>query len=126
HVDATHSVPCLLTNSSTLPCLPLRPSRPPPPPPSSPTRRSSDLIPLAQRDAPDAVCAAAGGTHVGLIKADGHPVARATGRGTYRSEEHTSELQSHLNLVCRLRLDKKKTRRHGAHPSRCRCMPPCV
>src|SRR4029434_11351952 len=25
-----------------------------------------------------------------------------------RSEEHTSELQSHLNLVCRLLLDKKK------------------
>src|SRR6185369_17958028 len=25
-----------------------------------------------------------------------------------RSEEHTSELQSHLNLVCRLRLEKKK------------------
>src|SRR5260370_28551815 len=25
-----------------------------------------------------------------------------------RSEEHTSELQSHLNLVCRLLLEKKK------------------
>src|SRR5260370_18174862 len=30
----------------------------------------------------------------------------------YRSEEHTSELQSHLNLVCRLLLEKKKTNRH--------------
>src|SRR5260370_27258133 len=28
-----------------------------------------------------------------------------------RSEEHTSELQSHLNLVCRLLLEKKKSRR---------------
>src|SRR5260370_28023866 len=28
--------------------------------------------------------------------------------GMYRSEEHTSELQSHLNLVCRLLLEKKK------------------
>src|SRR5260370_23638838 len=28
--------------------------------------------------------------------------------GTKRSEEHTSELQSHLNLVCRLLLEKKK------------------
>src|SRR5690242_21210252 len=27
---------------------------------------------------------------------------------TYRSEEHTSELQSHVNLVCRLLLEKKK------------------
>src|SRR5690242_21273840 len=28
-----------------------------------------------------------------------------------RSEEHTSELQSHVNLVCRLLLEKKKTYR---------------
>src|SRR6476661_11256300 len=28
--------------------------------------------------------------------------------GSTRSEEHTSELQSHLNLVCRLLLEKKK------------------
>src|SRR5207237_9807500 len=28
-----------------------------------------------------------------------------------RSEEHTSELQSHLNLVCRLLLEKKKVTR---------------
>src|SRR5690242_21543618 len=27
-----------------------------------------------------------------------------------RSEEHTSELQSHVNLVCRLLLEKKKGR----------------
>src|SRR5690242_19671288 len=27
-----------------------------------------------------------------------------------RSEEHTSELQSHVNLVCRLLLEKKKTK----------------
>src|SRR5260370_22584722 len=29
-----------------------------------------------------------------------------------RSEEHTSELQSHLNLVCRLLLEKKKKTSH--------------
>src|SRR5260370_28383844 len=29
-----------------------------------------------------------------------------------RSEEHTSELQSHLNLVCRLLLEKKKRQRN--------------
>src|SRR5260370_8110618 len=28
-----------------------------------------------------------------------------------RSEEHTSELQSHLNLVCRLLLEKKKNQK---------------
>src|SRR5690242_20762740 len=31
--------------------------------------------------------------------------------GGDRSEEHTSELQSHVNLVCRLLLEKKKTNR---------------
>src|SRR2546422_7764211 len=29
-------------------------------------------------------------------------------RGSHRSEEHTSELQSRLHLVCRLLLEKKK------------------
>src|SRR5690606_39457020 len=31
-----------------------------------------------------------------------------SGRSAYRSEEHTSELQSRENLVCRLLLEKKK------------------
>src|SRR5687768_17825769 len=31
-----------------------------------------------------------------------------TTRNRYRSEEHTSELQSRLHLVCRLLLEKKK------------------
>src|SRR5690242_21556198 len=30
----------------------------------------------------------------------------------YRSEEHTSELQSHVNLVCRLLLEKKKKKEY--------------
>src|SRR5260370_23654149 len=49
-----------------------------------------------------------------LLEMHGKP--RCTRRGTLfpcisnniRSEEHTSELQSHLNLVCRLLLEKKK------------------
>src|SRR5260370_15979326 len=32
-----------------------------------------------------------------------------------RSEEHTSELQSHLNLVCRLLLEKKKIIKTDVH-----------
>src|SRR2546430_12453316 len=32
-----------------------------------------------------------------------------------RSEEHTSELQSQSNLVCRLLLEKKKNIRHKVH-----------
>src|SRR2546430_5993409 len=35
------------------------------------------------------------------------PSSRGPGR-THRSEEHTSELQSQSNLVCRLLLEKKK------------------
>src|SRR2546430_15506585 len=38
----------------------------------------------------------------------GKPIASAT---TTRSEEHTSELQSQSNLVCRLLLEKKKKKK---------------
>src|SRR5690242_21409235 len=34
-----------------------------------------------------------------------------------RSEEHTSELQSHVNLVCRLLLEKKKKKTTQSHKS---------
>src|SRR5207247_7812729 len=37
------------------------------------------------------------------------PLSRST-RALVRSEEHTSELQSRVDLVCRLLLEKKKTR----------------
>src|SRR4051812_49447072 len=43
-----------------------------------------------------------------------------------RSEEHTSELQSHVNLVCRLLLEKKKAnmREVAVHQQRlARCHP---
>src|SRR4051812_49916445 len=36
------------------------------------------------------------------------PIRRAEPVKGNRSEEHTSELQSHVNLVCRLLLEKKK------------------
>src|SRR2546422_6408846 len=38
--------------------------------------------------------------------------AGATGAASPRSEEHTSELQSRLHLVCRLLLEKKKEPNH--------------
>src|SRR2546429_1987567 len=37
------------------------------------------------------------------------PAGGAGSQGGRRSEEHTSELQSRLHLVCRLLLEKKKT-----------------
>src|SRR2546430_3471013 len=46
--------------------------------------------------------------------------AASNSRASSRSEEHTSELQSQSNLVCRLLLEKKKTNPRplfGHHPS---------
>src|SRR2546429_965323 len=43
-----------------------------------------------------------------VIVLDAVCVCRVTARRTTRSEEHTSELQSRLHLVCRLLLEKKK------------------
>src|SRR5260221_1638388 len=41
-------------------------------------------------------------------QAVGRAMPRGPGLGRRRSEEHTSELQSHSDLVCRLLLEKKK------------------
>src|SRR5690606_40445782 len=41
----------------------------------------------------------------------------AAGRAPCRSEEHTSELQSRENLVCRLLLEKKKTQQRSNNPA---------
>src|SRR5260370_10906893 len=43
-----------------------------------------------------------------LIGVGGLELNQAAYANQQRSEEHTSELQSHLNLVCRLLLEKKK------------------
>src|SRR2546422_2085567 len=49
---------------------------------------------------------------VGLSQTETYGKSQTTSVGT-RSEEHTSELQSRLHLVCRLLLEKKKPR--GRH-----------
>src|SRR5947207_6358678 len=41
-----------------------------------------------------------------------------------RSEEHTSELQSHSDLVCRLLLEKKKPCQQPSAPPAAPCPPP--
>src|SRR2546422_3983703 len=50
-----------------------------------------------------------------LLSADGLGDFNAARSNGERSEEHTSELQSRLHLVCRLLLEKKKTRAGGSH-----------
>src|SRR5260370_3728213 len=52
--------------------------------------------------------------HTQIGQMDEHGVVRFS---PVRSEEHTSELQSHLNLVCRLLLEKKKSQTTCLHRS---------
>src|SRR5438477_7993536 len=51
-----------------------------------------------------------GDVHVAVVVEvpEGGPTAAVRLSYSQRSEEHTSELQSHVNLVCRLLLEKKK------------------
>src|SRR2546422_3586472 len=52
------------------------------------------------------------GSRAGSISAGRYEgIRRHSDLAVARSEEHTSELQSRLHLVCRLLLEKKKTRR---------------
>src|SRR2546430_9208349 len=79
-----------------------------------PSSASARLFAQAQRLIP-------GGTSKANFNVKPHPFYVASGRGcritdldgverldAIRSEEHTSELQSQSNLVCRLLLEKKK------------------
>src|SRR2546430_13499169 len=63
-----------------------------------------------------------GGADLQGLRADAVALRRARGRpvrrrhiGDERSEEHTSELQSQSNLVCRLLLEKKKSKNSSQH-----------
>src|SRR5690242_20785967 len=75
-----------------------------------PTRRSSDLRGHHER-ARVPVFRPAGHAGVAIAQQQHRGQAERLGRRQQlgRSEEHTSELQSHVNLVCRLLLEKKKT-----------------
>src|SRR5699024_12843616 len=94
--------------------------------PSSPTRRSSDLHQIkvghrrphqtvfARRNVEQIARAVLGldfqrdaVTHDGLAHGFAEAPARLTLDQAVRSEEHTSELQSRFDLVCRLLLEKK-------------------
>src|SRR5207248_11355777 len=89
---------------------------------SFPTRRSSDLNPIGQQlrlnDAVGEVIGVVGDVH---MKSVADPAERVVyvplsqgGRFAVfavRSEEHTSELQSPYDLVCRLLLEKKKNKK---------------
>src|SRR5437763_9411923 len=57
-------------------------------------------------------------------RAGPRPRPRAHGDAPRRSEEHTSELQLPMYLVCRLLLEKKKKTKHGANPQTLQCLIP--
>src|SRR5699024_12628417 len=110
--------PCLFTSSSSAPGT--RDGRPP-----FPTRRSSDLLARPPRQAVARrtrwLERVAAGCPARADRVVVHPSAcpprapAAVGHGDSahrgpRSEEHTSELQSRFDLVCRLLLEKKRTR----------------
>src|SRR5690606_41596063 len=81
---------------------------------SFPTRRSSDL-PSISGCCPNRRSSLAMCTRASSARRCGPAIrCRAcSNRGNYRgrSEEHTSELQSRENLVCRLLLEKKKKKK---------------
>src|SRR2546426_3343041 len=85
-----------------------------------------DALPISEGDAVDSIIGTSGTTAacdaVWQLKSTnaGEALLTVKGREYERSEEHTSELQSPCNLVCRLLLEKKKHRRAAGIPRR-RC-----
>src|SRR5207237_10280201 len=80
----------------------------PPHPPRSTLFPYTTLFRSLPRDRVRAGPRQGAGDRGGLRAAAGDPAAVVPAAARRRSEEHTSELQSHLNLVCRLLLAKKK------------------
>src|SRR5699024_12376468 len=104
----------MLSLSST-PCrLSFYVSRPRPDLHSFPTRRSSDLYSTCSiSNSPSLfsfLFSQAGGREREKKRENRRATERRRVRVLVRSEEHTSELQSRFDLVCRLLLEKKNTK----------------
>src|SRR5437588_8718993 len=69
--------------------------------PASPTSAAQPTSPITSSTKPSAWSNPAGGSPSSCRAPSSIP------RRSHRSEEHTSELQSHSDLVCRLLLEKK-------------------
>src|SRR2546427_7414798 len=75
----------------------------------------STLFPYTTLFRSATTAASSGAERLLSTTANSSPPRRATvseARTAFRSEEHTSELQSQSNLVCRLLLEKKKKKLH--------------
>src|SRR2546422_7068326 len=66
------------------------------------------LAQVAEKEAQNALARSRRRRHV-LVDRRQRGLRQEHGKWEVRSEEHTSELQSRLHLVCRLLLEKKKT-----------------
>src|SRR5207249_9370650 len=83
---------------------------------SFPTRRSSDLVTPAGAPTKEAALSSPMELEIVIVvapvgfKVMGAPVRIKALSHPSRSEEHTSELQSRFDLVCRLLLEKKKSK----------------
>src|SRR5438034_3389299 len=75
--------------------------------PTEPQQRAWPLI-QAGRNALIAAPTGSGKTFAAFLAAIDSLLRQGLDGGGTRSEEHTSELQSHSDLVCRLLLEKKK------------------
>src|SRR5438046_7608068 len=66
------------------------------------------------------------GMYLRALEAGGVPAVGCDLSPGMRSEEHTSELQSLTNLVCRLLLEKKKAKSSGTCTGASRSMAPAL
>src|SRR5207249_10105570 len=101
------SPPCLLLLSLFLFTPP-----PPPPPPSLPLPDALPIsVPVPQPPRSDPPRAARATSSIEIARSETrtpHSRIRVSAESRVKSEEHTSELQSRFDLVCRLLLEKKK------------------
>src|SRR2546422_5819153 len=95
----------LLVLSGSVACHPVN-TMPPPPSPSDPVKHYDLEIP----DALEIKAVSFDATAFSDVSGAGNVTSTQIGGRAFlkRSEEHTSELQSRLHLVCRLLLEKKK------------------
>src|SRR5690606_39565006 len=93
--------------------------------PSFPTRRSSDLNrKLLEVHRPQQRLALVGDPpDAAVLPVPARVAQRVLHMADERSEEHTSELQSRENLVCRLLLEKKKNPATCGGGARKQCLP---
>src|SRR2546429_4916783 len=108
----------------------ISPTRCPPPRRASATARFAETVDLPTPPLPDEIARTVprwgSSTGVGGGGTPPGPGRGAGWRGAARSEEHTSELQSRLQLVCRLLLGKKKDQRIRLATARCADGAACV